>query len=176
MEKDIFILDRPPQPFREDVIHTSTSSVHADFDVVLKNERGEIATCELDALIRVPDFRSCDLECIRDRVNAEVRFKRRRHFPCDDISAEPIKDGREIGEAAFQFHIGDVRPPNLIRFDDIESAKQIWIFLMRWVALAQSLVFSRINGFYAHLLHQMPDVVPANRRLVVLRQFITYPT
>jgi len=136
MEIDIFILDCPPQSFREDVVHASPSSIHADLHVMAENQCGQIAARELHALIRVPDIRSSHVECVRERINAEICFKRWRYFPCDDIPAEPIKDGHEIGEASLQFHVGDIRAPNLIWMDDVEAAEQIRILLMKWISLA----------------------------------------
>ena len=139
--ENIFILDCPPEPFREDVVHTATPSVHTDFDVVLKDEGREITTGELHALIRIPDIRCCNFECVRECFNAEICFKRRRHFPGDHISTEPVEDGHEIGEAAFQFHVRDIRSPDLIWTDNVEASEQIWILLVQWVPLAQSLLF-----------------------------------
>ena len=84
MEKNIFILDYPPEPFREDVVHTATPvRPYWDFDVVLKVEGCEITTGEsarLDPHSRYPVLHS---ECVRECFNAEICFKRRRHFPGD---------------------------------------------------------------------------------------------
>ena len=176
MKKNIFILDRPPEPFREDVIHTATPSVHADFDVVLKDEGCEITTGELHALIRIPDIRCCNFECVRECFNAEICFKRRRHFPGDHISTEPVEDGHEIGEAAFQFHVRDIRSPDLIWTDNVEASEQIWILLVHWVPLAQSLLFSRIYGLNTHLLHEAANVVTTDGCLMALSEFGSHPT
>ena len=175
MEKNIFILDCPPEPFREDVVHTATPSVHTDFDVVLKDEGREITTGELHALIRIPDIRCCNFECVRECFNAEICFKRRRHFPGDHISTEPVEDGHEIGEAAFQFHVRDIRSPDLIWTDNVEASEQIWILLVQWVPLAQSLLFSRIYGLNTHLLHEAANVVTTDGRLVALGEFNSHP-
>lgn len=175
MEKNIFILDRPPEPFRENVVHASPASIHADFDVMLKDKARQVSARVLHALVCVPDIRSCDFECVRECFHAEIRFKRGRDFPCDDIPAEPIEDGGEIGEAPFQFYIGDVRSPDLIRTDDVEPAQEIRILLMQWIALAQSLVFPGIDGLNPHFPHKATNVIAADWRLMALRQFDAHP-
>lgn len=176
MQVHVFILDRPPEPFREDVVHAPASAVHADLHIFSKDETGEIAARELNPLIRVPNIRHGDLEGIRECLNAEIRFKRRRHFPSDDVPAEPIENGDQIGEAALKLDVRDVRSPDLIRTDDLEVSEQIGILLTRGVCPAQPLLFAWIDGFNAHLSHEPPDMVAADVGLVFLPQFDPHPT
>ena len=116
-------------------------SVHTDFDVVLKDEGREITTGELHALIRIPDIRCCNFECVRECFNAEICFKRRRHLPGDHISTEPVEDGHEIGEAAFQFHVRDIRSPDLIWTDNVEALSGYGYFWCNGSPWLQSLLF-----------------------------------
>ena len=174
-KEDIFILDRPPEPFCEDVVHASTSTVHADFCLMLQDEGCQFTACELDALIRVPDVRRCHRECVLERLHTEVRFHGRRQSPGDDISAVPVEDRNEIGEAVFELHVRDVGSPDLIRTGDSKITEEIWVLLMCRIALAQSFLFLRIDGLNSHLAHETADVVTTDECLMILGKFNAHP-
>ena len=54
---DLFVFDRPPQPFDEDVVPPRASAVHADSDPRLPQHAGEGVAGELRTLVAVEDLR-----------------------------------------------------------------------------------------------------------------------
>src|SRR5215212_7923175 len=54
---DLLILDGPPEPFDEDVVAPGTLAIHADRDLVLQQQIGEVRASELAPLIGVEDVR-----------------------------------------------------------------------------------------------------------------------
>ena len=53
---DLFIFDRPPEPFDKDVIPPCPLAVHADLDVGILQRRDEVYGGELAALVRIHDL------------------------------------------------------------------------------------------------------------------------
>ena len=54
---DLFVLQRTPQPFHEDVVETTPSPVHANRDALRLQLADEFLTRELRALVAVEDLR-----------------------------------------------------------------------------------------------------------------------
>ena len=52
---DLFVFDRPPQPFDEDVVPPCVLAVHADLDVGVFQGFDEVDGFELAALVRIHD-------------------------------------------------------------------------------------------------------------------------
>ena len=57
MQIDALILERSPEPLDEDVIHTSTLAIHADFDARIKQHLRKLVAGELTALVRIKYLR-----------------------------------------------------------------------------------------------------------------------
>src|SRR6195952_1607954 len=57
LQVDLFVLDRPPQPFDEDVVAPRAPAVHADGDPSLPQHAGEGVAGELRALVAIEDLR-----------------------------------------------------------------------------------------------------------------------
>src|SRR4029077_13271794 len=57
LEIDVLMLERPPQPLDEDVVHPTTAAIHGDLDPCARQRAGEGRTGELAALVGVEDLR-----------------------------------------------------------------------------------------------------------------------
>src|SRR5215472_5052792 len=57
LEVDVLILERPPQPLDEEVVHPTTSAIHGDLDPCARQCTGEGGTSELAALVGVENLR-----------------------------------------------------------------------------------------------------------------------
>ncbi len=57
MQVEVLVLDRPPQPFDEDLVLASTPSAHADGDFVVLENLSEGDPGKLGALVGVEDLR-----------------------------------------------------------------------------------------------------------------------
>jgi len=79
----------------------------------------------------------------------------------------PVDNGGQIAETMFQFNIGDIGRPDLVRFSYRQSSEQIRVYLVLFVCLAQILLFLGIYGNQPHLNHQCPDVVFADWNTIV---------
>jgi hypothetical protein len=55
---DLFVLNRFPEPLDEHVVAPASLAVHADGDVVVLEQRGEVCAVELASLIGVEDLRA----------------------------------------------------------------------------------------------------------------------
>jgi len=55
---DVVVFDRPPQPFDKNIVKDQSSSVHADFDLVLEQHLDERHRRKLDALVAVENIRT----------------------------------------------------------------------------------------------------------------------
>src|SRR6476660_7191667 len=53
LEIDVLMLERPPQPLDEDVVHPTTAAIHGDLDPCARQRAGEGRTGELAALVGV---------------------------------------------------------------------------------------------------------------------------
>ena len=56
LEVDLFVFDRPPQPFDEDVVAPGPLAIHADGDPGLEQHAREVVAGELRALVRIEDI------------------------------------------------------------------------------------------------------------------------
>ena len=61
---NIFIFERPPEPFNEDIVHGSASAVHADFYAALYKHAGKVVARKLRPLVRVEYIRLPTLQHI----------------------------------------------------------------------------------------------------------------
>lgn len=121
MKKDIFILDRPPESFGENVIQAASASVHADLNFFSFQNRNVIFRRVMDALVGIMDVRHGDFQSFLERLNTESIFKCWRKLPRQDVTGMPVDNGSQIDEAVFQFYVSDVGAPDLIGTNNFES-------------------------------------------------------
>ena len=57
VQVDLFVLDRSPQTLNEDIVQSSTPTIHADPDIVVFKDADELDAGELDSLIPVEFLR-----------------------------------------------------------------------------------------------------------------------
>ena len=107
MQVDGLLLQRPPQPFDEDIVEVSSPIVHSYFDVSLCQRRNPDCARLLAALV-------CS------------------HYLWLAISS----DCHQIQKLVFDGDVGDVAAPNLIGPRDGELPQRVWINALLWVLLA----------------------------------------
>ena len=75
----LFVLHRPPQSLRKEIVPPRTAAVHADADLVPQQQTGEFGAGELAALVGVEEFRrAVPGERFFNRFKAEFRLQRDR--------------------------------------------------------------------------------------------------
>ena len=116
---DLLVVDGPPEPFHENIVPRGPLAIHADRDLVMFQQLREGQARELRPLIRVGDLGlAVFCQCLRDSLNAKACVARNRELPGQDLPAEPINDGSQIGGAACHGDIGDVHCPDLVGAQD----------------------------------------------------------
>src|SRR5215471_3362398 len=89
LQVNVFVFDRSPQPFHEDVVQRTATAVHADQNVLGFEPARERIAGELRALSGVEYFRTPVLQRAVQCRTAEFRIQARRYFPTEHIAAEP---------------------------------------------------------------------------------------
>jgi formylglycine-generating enzyme required for sulfatase activity len=149
---DIFVLDRPPQPFHEDVVQIPATAIHADPDLGRRQFISEIGSRELNPLIGVEDVWLALLQHSPQRCQTKRTVQRVGQLPGQYITAVPIHDGYQIHEPIGHGHIGDVGTPNLVGPRDVQATQQVGVRLMRLVGDRQARL--GINSLEAHYTHE----------------------
>ena len=72
VQVNLFILDRFPEAFNEDVVSPTALAIHADLNPVLLKQANEGGTGELAALIGVHDFRRAVFQNLQ-RLNNQCK-------------------------------------------------------------------------------------------------------
>ena len=93
LEVDVLIFEATPQAFDEDIVQSSTTTIHTDVDGGAFQTSRELIGGELRTLIRVKDNRSPLAECLLECIQAEVTIERVGELPRQDIAAKPVDDG-----------------------------------------------------------------------------------
>lgn len=79
VEVDLFVFDRPPKPFDEDIVPPRALAVHRDRNLSFLQHRREVDGCELRSLVGVEYVRlSIASQRFLDRFDTEVRLHRDR--------------------------------------------------------------------------------------------------
>ncbi|MPM90426.1 hypothetical protein SDC9_137547 [bioreactor metagenome] len=123
----LLLLVAPPESFREDVVHATPPSVHADSDTfALGADPVDIEGARvLASLIAVDDPRTGDPEGVLQRLDHESRRERIRKGPRDHVPRIPVQKHRQIHEAALEPHIGHVGSPRVVRMVDGHPPQKI---------------------------------------------------
>ena len=121
---DPFVFHRPPQSLDEDVVMTTSASVHADLDTMRLQHIREFRAGELAALIGVEDLR-CAVAGQRlcQRRRAQVRGQRIRQAPSQHLARRPVQDGAQIQEPVVHQDVGDIGGPDVVRPCDLSSPR-----------------------------------------------------
>jgi len=165
------LLDGSPQPFHEDVIKASASSVHTDLHVVSFQDACELRAGEMAALVGIEYLRLVFVlfknffQTLKNKINIQSAAQ----FPIQNVAGEPVNDSDEIGKTFFQSNVSDVGTPYLVGFYNIQIAQEIRIRLMILVCITQILL--RINGLNAHYPHKFPDMTPSDGNMMSQIQF-----
>ena len=54
VQENMFVFDRPPEPFDEHIVQRPAPSIHADFHFLSQKRPGKCIRSELAALVRIP--------------------------------------------------------------------------------------------------------------------------
>jgi len=96
----LFILDRAPQAFDENVVHETPAPVHRNRDASVFKLAGECGARELRALIRVEYPRlAMSRQSLLQRLDAKPAVDGVRQPPSQNRPAGPIDDRYEIQKA-----------------------------------------------------------------------------
>ena len=91
VQVNLFVFDRAPQPFDEDVVAPAAATVHADAHLV------GLQGCDepgLGALVGVKDLRAAKAgQCLLQGIDAKVRCERIGEPPGEDLADEAVDDG-----------------------------------------------------------------------------------
>jgi hypothetical protein len=109
-----FVLERAPQSLDENVVESSTTTIHADRDAALLKWSEELGGGELRALIGVPDFWLAEAEGGVERSQAKAGFQGVGEFPTEHESAEPIHDRNQVEKAATHGNVSNIGTPDMI--------------------------------------------------------------
>jgi hypothetical protein len=100
LEIHILILDRPPEPFDEDVIGGPPAAVPADPDRELLQGFDEFLAGELAPLVGVKDLRSAEpVQGVLKAGDAEGRVQGVAQPPGQYLPALPVQDRHQIPES-----------------------------------------------------------------------------
>jgi len=160
-EIDLFILERAPEPFGKDIVHTPSPTVHADSDPLAFEQVREGGAGKLGALVGIEDAGDAGHTRLLQGRQTEPRLHRDRGLPGKHIPAEPVHDGHQVEPAAVQPDVRDIRRPHLIRVGDDEASQQIRVDRMLRPGPAQMRL--RINRLQTHLPHQSLHMLPVDR-------------
>src|SRR5215213_9332162 len=97
-EVDVLIFEATPQAFDEDIVQSSTTTIHTDANGRSFQASRELIGGELRTLIRIKDDRLPLAECLLECIQAEVTIKCVGKLPRQDIAAKPVDDGDQIHE------------------------------------------------------------------------------
>lgn len=157
MQIDFFVLDGPPQPLGEDVVHRSPPAVHADLYLSSQQAVQILGTGKVAALIAVADRRMRLGQGPIHRFQHEGLFQGLAERPADHVAGEPVQDDHQVQPAAPQPDVGEVDAPDVIGVADGHLTQQIRINLALQDALAGmgSWIDARQPHFAHAALHQL---------------------
>jgi len=170
---NLLILQCSPEPFYEDIVDHAAFTVHADFNLFLLEDRGEIPACELRALVRVEILWVSSFQGLPQSLTAEIRFQSVANFPGDDITAVKIHHGHQVYESMLQPDVREIGCPCDVGPVNGHIPEKIGIDLMLLVRKAQSP--PGINRLHPEYPHQTPGFMPANFKSPTL-QLPAHPT
>jgi len=155
VQVNLFVLERAPQPFHEDVVEGPAAPVHGDPDSLVQESFRESLARELASLVAVEDPGPAKIQGFLQRLQAEARVQGVGQFPGQDVAAVPVHDRHQVQETAAEADVGDVRAPDLVRGNDRQIPEKVRVdpgFILRHAQPG-----FRIDRFQAHEPHESPD-------------------
>ena len=111
-------------PLHEYVVDPSALAIHADPDLMLFENAGEIVASKLAALVGVKNLWSTvDLDSVFKRTNTEGRVQRVRKAPGQHATRVPVDHSHQIDEPSGHRDIRDISRPHHVRLIDCEALK-----------------------------------------------------
>src|SRR5260370_30218396 len=158
---DPFVLDGPPQALDEDVVVAASASIHADFDPVIPQHRGELVAGELRTLIGIEDVRLAEPgEGLAQRLDAEPCRHRVRQSPGQHPSGCPVDHRDQVQKPLSNGDVLDDSGPRPVRLSSRLSTQKVRVDLVLGMPLAG--VPLRPDRPQPELPHQPPDASAAN--------------
>jgi hypothetical protein len=103
------------QSLNEAVVQKPPFAIHADPHTLGLQLGQERCAGELHALVGVENLRLAEpVHRVPQRLDAEIRFQRDRHPPCQDPPIEPVHHRDQIHEPFGHRNIRDVSAPDLV--------------------------------------------------------------
>ena len=155
LQVDMFVLDRAPEPFHEDVVQRPPPPVHADPDPLVQQRLRKARGGELRTLIRVEYLALPRLQYSRHRLDAEVRIQRGAQRPAEHVAAVPVDHRHQVHKPPRQPDIGDVGAPHLVAAVNGQPAQQIGVDRVFRVRTAR--VGLLVHRLQPHRPQQPPD-------------------
>ena len=151
LQINVFVFQRSPEPFDEDVVEGSATTIHADLNPACKQSFCVRTACELNTLICVEDLRDALFKSLIQSRQTELHVHAVGQSPAQNVAAVPVHDSHQIQESSTQRKIRDVAAPNLVGTINDNVSQQIRIHLVAWVAFGGG--WTRSNPFQAHQSH-----------------------
>ena len=130
VDVDFFDLDCSHERFSNCVVVRITLAAHADGDAVVSEHRDVLIAGVLRSPVRVMHQAGANgapckshLESLHGQSSIDVSRER----PANDAAAEDIEDHRQVDKLLRQVHIGNVRPPELVRTYSDDFLRQVGI-------------------------------------------------
>src|SRR3954453_14000862 len=149
----LFVLQTPPEPLHEDIIHATTLAVHADLDRVPLQNTDKVIAGELAALVGVEDVRPSELaQRLLQGLDTEVGLQGVGQAPGQNGTAVPIHDHHQVQKAAGHRNVRNIRAPDLIDTVDRQASKQVGILDLLRRSLAG--IGALVDRHQPHQAHQ----------------------
>ncbi len=175
VEIDLLILEAPPEAFHIYVIPPTAAGIHTDLDALVIQQTRELQTGKLTALIGVEDLRMAILrDRLPHRVEAEVRGQRIGEPPRQHSATRPVQDGEERHEAPTHGNVGEVRRPDVVRANDLQTAQTIGVDPMGRMPLSGAGL--AIHGGDPHAPHEAGHTPPPNGLAVLSEESAQHPS
>ena len=155
LQVDMFVLDRAPKPFHENVVQRPPAPVHADPDPLVQQRLRKARGGELRTLIRVEYLAPPLLQYLPHGLDAEVRIQRGAQRPAQHIAAVPVDHRHQVHKPPRQPDVSDVGAPHLVAAVNGQPAQQIGVDRVFRVRPAR--VGLLVHRLQPHRPQQPPD-------------------
>ena len=161
-----FIVDGAPKSLQKDIVQGALVSIYRYLQLRGQQRVSVLRTCEVTALITIPDFRRCLCQRALRRAQDKGQFERLIQFPTDDTAQPAANPARRLITSSPR-EVGCTRvacqSPRLIRSEDTQILQQIRVNLVCEIPLAQ--IGSGRNARSPHFTHTC-TATPAGRSVV----------
>ena len=168
VKKDFLVFQGAPEALYQDVVEASASASHADGNAFFLKTICESLARELYSLIGIENFGNTHAKRPLQGLETKAGIQGVRQTPGQDIAAEQIHDGYQIEKSPLHADIRDIRGPNLVRADNLESVEQIRIDPVLFPFAAG--MGSGTQGHEPHLPHKPLYALVINRFTLLLSE------